>query len=213
MKTLKQYSPLEEKLNILSHAFGILFSITALVLIILKPELNTNLIKTFSFSIFAIGLITLYSASTFYHAATNPIKRARLRIFDHAAIYISIACTYTPFALISIGGDTGWTIFILAWSMAIAGVIFKLFFTGKFSIISTLLYVFMGGMIVFFIDDLSAKLSEQGMFWLGMGGLSFIIGAILYSIKAIKFNHAIFHAFVLLGSFSHFISVYFYIID
>lgn len=212
MSQIKQYSPLEEKLNILSHAFGLLLSCIALILIINKPPLNSSLLHTFSFSIFAISLIVLYAASTFYHKAVDPLKRARLRVFDHAAIYILIAGTYTPFALISISSDIGWIIFILSWAMALSGVVFKLFFTGKFTIISTLLYVFMGGMIVFFIDDLSATLSEQGMTWLSIGGASYIVGAILYSIKAIKFNHAIFHGFVLLGSISHFISVYYYIV-
>lgn len=212
MKQVKAYSPFEEKLNIYSHGFGLLLSIIGLVFVLTNPSLNTSFLHTFSFIAFALSLIVLYAASTFYHQATNALKRARLRVFDHAAIYILIAGTYTPFSLIAIGGDIGWTIFTLAWSMAISGVIFKLFFTGKFTIISTSLYVFMGGMIVFFIDDLTANLSSEGLDWLMLGGLAYIIGAIIYSIKAIKFNHAIFHGFVLIGSFSQFVSAYFYIV-
>lgn len=212
MNNSKQYSPLEEKLNIFTHAFGLALSCIALILILTNPLLNTSLLHTFSFSVFALSLIVLYAASTFYHRATEPLKRARLRIFDHASIYILIAGTYTPFTLVALDSEFGWNIFILAWVMAISGVIFKLFFTGKFSIISTLLYVFMGGMVLFFIDDLSASLSQQGITWLSLGGLSYVLGAIIYSIKAIKFNHAIFHLFVLFGSFSHFVAVYFYIV-
>ena len=212
MNKIKTYTPLEEMINIWSHALGVFLSCIALILIILKPALNIDAFHSFSFILFALSLIILYSASTLYHRAIDPIKRARLRVFDHAAIYVLIAGSYTPFALISIGSDIGWNVFILAWLMAITGVIFKLFFTGRFTIISTLLYVFMGGMIVFFIEDLSAALSKQGMFWLKIGGVSYIIGAVIYSIKAIKLNHAIFHVFVLLGSFSHFMSIYFYVL-
>jgi len=212
MSTPKSYSPLEEKLNVLSHALGLSLSCLAFILVLSNPRLNTTLLHSFSYSVFTLSLIALYAASTFYHRATNPAKRARLRVFDHAAIYILIAGTYTPFSLIALDSELGWNIFIAVWIMAIAGVVFKLFFTGKFSTLSTLLYVLMGGMIVFFIDELSANLPKQGMTWLTIGGLSYVIGAILYSIKAIKFNHAIFHVFVLLGSFSHFMAVYFYII-
>ena len=212
MSQAKQYSPLEEKININSHAFGFVLSCIAFILVLLKPQLNTSLLHTLSFSAFTISLMILYAASTSYHRAVDPIRRARLRVFDHASIYILIAGTYTPFALIALDSELGWNIFITVWVMAIAGVIFKIFFTGRFTIVSTLLYVFMGVMIVFFIEDLQQSLSPQGLFWLSLGGLSYIVGAILYSIKAIKFNHAIFHVFVLFGSFSHFISAYNYIL-
>jgi len=208
----KQYSLLKEKLNVLSHAFGLLLSIVALVLILNNPLLNTSVLHTFSFGIFAVSLIILYAASTFYHRATDPLKRARLRVFDHASIYVLIAGTYTPFTLIALNSDIGWKMFITTWLMAIAGVTFKLFFTGRFSIISTLIYVCMGGMVLFFYDALKATLPEQGLTWVSIGGLSYVVGAIIYSIKVIKLNHAIFHLFVLLGSFSHFISIYFYIV-
>jgi len=212
MSTTKTYSPLEEKINVLSHAFGFILSCFAFILALTNPLLNTHWLHTFSFSIFTLSLITLYAASTLYHRATDPAKRARLRVFDHASIYVLIAGTYTPFTLIALDSELGLNIFILVWAMAISGVVFKLFFTGKFSIVSTLLYVIMGGMILVFIDELSARLSQDGMFWLELGGLSYIVGAVIYSIKAIKFNHAIFHVFVLFGSFSHFIAAYFYIV-
>ncbi len=212
MNTIKSYSPLEERINVLSHAFGFILSCFAFILVLTNPLLNTDWLHTFSFSIFTLSLITLYTASTLYHRATDPAKRARLRVFDHASIYVLIAGTYTPFTLIALDSDLGWNIFIFTWIMAISGVVFKLFFTGKFSVISTLLYVVMGVMILFFIDDLRANLASQGMQWLSLGGLSYVVGAIIYSIKAIKFNHAIFHVFVLFGSFSHFIAAYFYIV-
>ncbi len=213
MSVTKSYSPLEERLNILSHALGFILSCFGFALILTNPLLNTTWLHTFSFSVFAISLMVLYAASTLYHRATNPKQRARLRVFDHAAIFISIAGTYTPFTLVALNSDLGWTIFSLVWALAFCGVIFKLFFTGRFTIISTLMYVFMGGLIVFFIEDLQASLPIEGYNWLRIGGLSFVIGAIIYAIKAIPFNHAIFHVFVLFGSISHFISVYFYILS
>ncbi|MFT5762220.1 MAG: hemolysin III, partial [Polaribacter sp.] len=165
----------------------------------------------FSLLIFGLSLIILYAASTLYHSATKPKLRRRLNIFDHAAIYVLIAGTYTPFTIITLEGETGWIIFGLTWLFALTGIILKLFFTGKFDKLSTTMYVLMGWQIVFVINPLLENLSEQGLFWLFAGGVFYTVGAVLYSIKKIPYNHAIFHFFVLAGSLSHFISIYFYI--
>ena len=212
MRNVKFYPPLEEKINILSHAFGLALSIFALLLLVRHPNIDGNTLYLVSFSIFGISLIILYAASTFYHRATNPQLRSKLRVVDHASIYVLIAGTYTPFTLITLNSQTGWVIFYITWAMALTGIILKIFFTGKFNIISTLMYVFMGWIIIFAIDDLLDKLSSEGLFWLVVGGVSYTLGAVLYAIKKIKFNHAIFHIFVLFGSISHFISVYFYVL-
>ena len=205
------YSPTEEKLNIWSHAVGIFLSIIALVLLIVKAEEQNNVWMMVSFPIFGISLIVLYLASTLYHASKNPEKRFKLKIFDHAAIYILIAGTYTPFTLVSLNGEIGWFIFSVVWAIAFAGIILKLFFTGRFKVISTAMYVLMGWIIIFYFKELTANLNSDGVFYLILGGVFYTIGAILYSIKKIKFNHAIFHFFVLAGSFSHFLSVYLYV--
>ena len=149
--------------------------------------------------------------STLYHASKEPQKRFKLKVFDHAAIYVLIAGSYTPFTLVSLNGETGWLIFSMVWVMAFTGIILKLFFTGKFKIVSTAMYVLMGWLIVFYFQDLTASLHEKGVFYLILGGVLYTIGAILYSIKKIKFNHAIFHFFVLAGSFCHFLSIYLYV--
>ena len=209
---VKYYSPLEEVINILSHAFGFVLSIVALVLLIMHASNNGSALHIISFSIYGISLIVLYAASTLYHNAKSPELRSRLRVFDHASIYVLIAGTYTPFALVTLKGELGWIVFALSWGMATAGVILKLFFTGKYALISTLMYVFMGWMIVFFINPLMDSLSDDGFFWLAAGGISYTVGAVLYAIKKIPFNHAIFHLFVLLGSFAHFVSIYFYVL-
>lgn len=205
------YSPTEEKLNIWSHAFGIFLSIIALVLLIIKAVQQDNIWMMISFPIFGVSLILLYLASTLYHASKEPQKRFKLKVFDHAAIYILIAGSYTPFTLVSLNGETGWLIFSMVWVMAFTGIILKLFFTGKFKIVSTAMYVLMGWLIVFYFQDLTAHLHEKGVFYLILGGVLYTIGAILYSIKKIKFNHAIFHFFVLAGSFCHFLSIYLYV--
>jgi hemolysin III len=205
------YSPTEEKLNIWSHAFGIFLSIIALVLLIIKAVQQDNIWMMISFPIFGVSLILLYLASTLYHASKEPQKRFKLKVFDHAAIYVLIAGSYTPFTLVSLNGETGWLIFSMVWVMAFTGIILKLFFTGKFKIVSTAMYVLMGWLIVFYFQDLTASLHEKGVFYLILGGVLYTIGAILYSIKKIKFNHAIFHFFVLAGSFCHFLSIYLYV--
>ena len=156
-------------------------------------------------------MIVLYAASTFYHSATKPKLRRRLNIFDHAAIYVLIAGTYTPFTMITLAGNTGWLIFSLTWIFALTGIVLKLFFTGRFDKLSTIMYVLMGWQIVFAISPLLENLYEQGLLWLFAGGVFYTVGAILYSIKKIPYNHAIFHFFVLGGSISHFVSIYFYI--
>lgn len=206
------YSPLEEKLNIISHGIGVLLGIIALVFLLIHAVQNGTAVHVVSFSIYGFSIIILYLASTLYHKATKPLVRNRLRIFDHAAIYILIAGTYTPFALITLEGTTGWIIFGTVWAFAAIGITLKLFFTGKFDKLSTMMYVFMGWIIVFAIKPLIANLSSDGLFWLIAGGIAYTIGAVLYSIRKLPFNHAIFHVFVLIGSICHFISVYFYVL-
>ena len=212
IKRLEYYSPEEEKINIISHAFAFILSIVGLPLLIIRANLHGDVWHIVSFSIFGASLIILYAASTLYHNAKRPELRKRLKIFDHASIYVLIAGTYTPFTLVTLHGTLGWVIFGIAWGLALTGIILKLFFTGKYKLISTIMYVLMGWVIVFAIKPLIANLPLDGLLWLSAGGIFYTIGAILYSIKKIKFNHAIFHVFVLFGSFCHFMSVYFYVL-
>lgn len=206
------YDPKEEKLNIISHGIGLGLSVIALVLLVVYSSLYGSGWHIVSFTIYGASLILLYSASTFYHCVQNPKLRHKLNVFDHAAIYVLIAGTYTPFTLVVLKGWVGWTIFGVAWGLAIFGVIFKLFYTGKYDRISTITYVFMGWLIIFAIKPLLNNFSIEGLLWLLAGGVFYTVGAFLYSIKRIKYNHAIFHIFVLLGSFSHFIAVFFYVL-
>ena len=206
------YPPLEEKLNIFSHALGLLLSVAALVLLVVRASLYGNVWHIVSFSIYGTSMILLYSASTIYHNSKKPKIRLRLQIFDHAAIYVLIAGTYTPFTLVTLNGTTGWIMFGITWFFALTGIILKILFTGRFEIVSTIMYVLMGWIVVFAIKPLIHNLPFEGLMWLFTGGISYTIGAVLYSIKKMPYNHAIFHVFVLTGSFCHFIAVYFYVL-
>jgi hemolysin III len=209
---VKFYSPLEERLNIATHALGLVLSIFAAMALLFYASKEANGWHVIYFGIYSISLILLYAASTIYHSSKDPIKRARLRILDHAAIYVLIAGTYTPFTLITLEGKFGWALFIAVWIFAFIGITLKLFFTGKFNIISTLMYVAMGWLIIFAYEPLLENLAPKGVFWLILGGAFYTIGALLFSIKRLPLNHAIFHVFVLLGSFSHYMAVFFYVL-
>jgi len=202
------YPKKEETLNILSHGLGFLLSIVALPFLILKSFNFIGFWKPLSFIIYGLSMIILYAASTFYHAAKNPKKRRRLNIFDHAAIYVLIAGSYSPFCLVALDSSLGWYMFVFVWLFALAGVILKLFYTGKFDKLSTALYLLMGWQVVIFIKPLMASLTSEGLQFLFAGGIFYSVGAILYSIKKLPYNHAIFHIFVLLGSLSHFLAIY-----
>ena len=206
------YSKLEEQLNVWSHFVGLILSIVALILLIFRAISLESIWAIISFPIFGLSMIVLYLASTLYHKSKNEIVRYRLNIFDHAAIYVLIAGSYTPFVLVSLNGTEGFIIFSIVWSIALIGIIFKIFFTGRFNLLSTILYLAMGWLIIFSFNNLMTNLDFNGLVWLISGGVAYTIGAILYSSDKLKLNHAIFHVFVLLGTFCHFISVYFYVI-
>ena len=206
------YNSKEETINIITHGIGFILSIAALVILVVAASKYGDARHIISFAIFGASLIVLYAASTLYHYAKNPELRHKLNIVDHSAIYVLIAGTYTPFTLVVLKGWVGWTIFGISWGLALTGIIFKVFYFGKYDKISTLAYVLMGWVIILAIKPLIDNFSTNGLIWLFAGGLAYSIGAVLYSIKSIRFNHAIFHVFVLLGSFCHFMAVFLYVL-
>jgi hemolysin III len=207
----RYYDPLEEKWNVISHAIGLGLSFTALLALVIYSSIYLSVWHIVSFSVYGVSLVLLYSASTFYHASTKPKLRLKLNVFDHSSIYVLIAGTYTPFLLITLRGPWGWSLFGVVWGIALIGIIFKLFFTGKFDKISTFAYVLMGWIVMVAIYPLVQNLSLGGLLWLLTGGIFYTVGAVFYMLNRMKFNHFIFHIFVLLGSISHFVSVFFYI--
>ena len=203
------YPAAEERFNVYSHGLGLILSVLALPVLTLKAQ---GMLQVISVLVFAASLIALYGSSTIYHSTASVTRRARLRTVDHAMIYVLIAGTYTPFALLVMQGTTGWAIFSVIWLMAATGIVIKLFHTGRYDKISTAMYVFMGWSIVFAIKPLIANLSADGLTWLFAGGISYTVGALFYSIKKMPYGHATFHIFCLLGSACHFISVYYFVL-
>ncbi|MEM7296799.1 MAG: hemolysin III family protein, partial [Bacteroidota bacterium] len=199
----------EERWNIRTHGFGILASILGSFFLIQKANTSFELLASI---IFGSSLIILYLASTLYHAATDEEKRTKLRIFDHAAIFILIAGTYTPICMISLQKSWGVPLLIVTWSIAILGIMLKLFFTGKYDRASTILYVGMGWIAIVAIKPLLEAFPIEPLLWLLAGGICYTTGAVIYSFRKIPFNHAIFHVFVLGGSLCHYIMIYRYVI-
>ncbi len=206
-----RYSEREETLNVLTHGVGFVLSLIGLPLLIMKSLEFDSFWEGMSLIIYGLSMLILYLASTLYHSAKKEKLRRRLNIFDHAAIYLLIAGTYTPFTIIVLKGSIGWILFGLTWFFALVGIVLKLFFTGKYKKLSTIIYVFMGWQIIFAIKPLMNNFPSEGLSLLIYGGVFYTVGALLYSIKKLPFNHAIFHVFVVLGSLCHFFSIYFYV--
>jgi len=206
------YSKVEEIINVVSHLIGLILSVAALALLATFAGIYGNVWHIVSFSIFGSSLVILYLASTIYHAASSRKWRRRLNVFDHAAIFVLIAGTYTPFCLVTLNGVMGWVLFGIVWGLALVGITLKIFFTGRFNLVSTISYVLMGWVVLIALGPLVDNLSSGGMWFLVLGGVSYSIGAVFYAIDKIPYNHAIFHMWVLAGSILHFISVFFYLL-
>lgn len=209
--TLEYYHPTEEKLNIISHAIGLIAGLFGFFLLLKKAAPYPDFLTRICLLAFGASVVILYGASTFYHASKSVKQRRKLRIFDHISIYLLIAGTYTPFTLMTLRHSHGILIFCLCWGIAIVGISFKLFFTGRYDLFSTVLYVVMGWLIVIDFGALKAALPLDGFNCLLMGGYWYTAGAVLYYFDQYKYNHAFFHLFVLLGTFFHFITIYYFV--
>jgi len=207
MSTEKIYTATEDRLNVITHGIGFIVALFASFILLNKGFREGIHLRFICYLIYCFGLITLYLASTLFHSAKDPVWRKRLNIFDHAAIYLLIAGSYTPITLLLIKGTWGLVIFCIVWTLALVGIGLKFFFTGRYSKISTLTYVLMGWVIIIAIKPLIDCMVIKGLLWLLAGGIFYTIGAILYQRKSMKYNHAIFHVFVLLGSFCHYIVI------
>ncbi|MCR8669347.1 hemolysin III family protein [Aestuariibaculum sp. M13] len=201
----------EEKLNATSHAIGAIFGVVALVMLILF-QTNKTAYSLFSVIVYGLSIIVLFSASTLYHAVKHEKNKHYFRIVDHIGIYLLIAGTYTPVLLITLTKSLGWPLFWIVWGIAAFGVVLKIFFTGRFSVFSTLLYLVMGWLIVFDFTNLSEAMASNGILLLFAGGLAYTAGIIFYAIEKIPYNHVIWHLFVLAGAIGHFFMIFFYVI-
>lgn len=206
------YSVAEEWLNSLSHGIGFLLSILGLVAMIVVASKYSSAQSITAVSIYGASLILLFLASTLYHSFQSKNLKKKLKILDHCAIYLLIAGTYTPYMLISLKGAWGYSMVSIIWSLALVGIVFKLFFTEKFPKVSLITYLLMGWLIVIASPVMVDKISSGGLVYLVAGGVIYSLGTLFYAIKQIPFNHAIWHFFVLAGASSHFISIYCYVL-
>ncbi len=201
----------EEQLNTWSHGIGALLGIAALVLLIVF-SVKTVPWSLFSVIVYGTSIIILFTASTLYHSSENKKWKHYFRIIDHVSIYLLIAGTYTPVLLLMLPDSKGWLLFWIVWGIAAFGVILKLFFTGKFELFSTLLYLAMGWLIIFDFSKLADRLDTNGLLFFFAGGLFYTVGIVFYAIERIPYNHVIWHLFVLAGAISHFFMIFCYVI-
>ena len=202
---------LEEQLNAITHGVGALLGVAGLILLIALKKENVEW-SLFSIVVYGVSIIILFTASTLYHSVTSDKRKHYFRIVDHISIYLLIAGTYTPVLLLLLSDSLGWTLFWIVWGIAAFGVILKLFFTGKFEIFSTLLYLVMGWLIVFDYSNAAEALTQNGVWLLFAGGLFYTVGIIFYAFERIPYNHVIWHIFVLGGAICHFFMILFYVI-
>lgn len=197
----------DEIASALTHGLGAVAALAGGAVLITLAALHGDAWQLGASIVFGGSLLLLYIASTLYHSIQHPVAKARLKVFDHCAIYLLIAGTYTPFTLISLRGPWGWGLFIAIWTLAVFGVVFKLFYTGRFKLLSTAIYIAMGWLVIVAIKPMLNALDGWTLGWLLLGGLFYTLGTYFYHRESIRFSHAIWHMFVIGGSVCHFIAV------
>ena len=196
----------EELANVLTHGLGVVGGIAATAILIVMASLRSDAWGIVGVAVFGATLVALYSASTIYHAVRQQKLKARLKVLDHATIYLLIAGSYTPFMIGDLRGGWGWSLFGVIWGLAVAGVVFKLFFTGRFPRLSTILYLAMGWLVVLAVGPMLRELSTPVLLWLLAGGVAYSAGTIFFHGR-MRYTHAVWHLFVLAGSACHTVAV------
>jgi hemolysin III len=197
----------EELANALTHGLGATLALAGGAVLITLAARFGDAWQLIGATVFGVCLLLLYVASTLYHAIQVPVAKARLKVFDHCAIYLLIAGTYTPFTLIGLRGELGWWLFAAIWTFAVAGVVFKLFFTGRFKLLSTLIYIAMGWLVLAAIVPVFRALDGWTFGWLLAGGACYTLGTFFYHRPSMRYSHAVWHMFVIAGSVCHYVSV------
>ncbi len=205
--TLNRRALSEELANTLTHGLGLLLSLVGVPGLIVMAARYGDAWHIVSCSVYGTALILLYAASTIYHAVQSPRWKEILRVVDHACIYLLIAGTYTPFTLVLMRGGWGWTLFGLVWGFAVIGICFKLLWTGRFEVISTVTYVLMGWLALIAVYPIVTEFPLGCILWILAGGSSYTIGVIFYALDEKPYMHAIWHLFVLAGSACHYVAV------
>lgn len=209
--TLQSYDPLEEKINGFSHAIGAALAVIASILMLIKGSYLPSG-QFFGLCVYAFSMILLFSSSAIYHFSNDENKRFWFKKLDHTAIYYLIAGSYTPYLSIGLPTTKADYLLIAIWVIALIGTLFKLVFIHRFQKISLIAYLLMGWLAVLVMDDMRTYLSAPCLNLLIYGGLAYTFGAIFYAMKKVRYTHAIWHIFVLLGAGLHFLSIYLYVI-
>lgn len=201
----------EEIANFVSHTVGAGLAILGFIMLIIRAAWFNNIPAIISYIVFSLGLMVLYTMSSIYHGLKPSKAKNVFEILDHSSIYFLIAASYTPFLVLGLKSSMGITLLIIQWVICTLGITFKAFFTGKFKGISTIVYLIMGWMIVFSWNELISKISPISIIFLVTGGILYSLGTIFYMWKVCKFNHMIWHIFVVLGSIAHYVAIWFLI--
>lgn len=202
----------EEVAHSITHGVGLLAAVTGLVVLVILAAATRDPWRITACSIYATTLVLLYAASTLYHALSATRARNVFRVLDHSAIFLLIAGTYTPFALVSLRGPWGWTLLGIVWGLAVVGVAAKAIFGTRWPILSTALYIVMGWTVVIAVKPLIDHVPPGGIAWLVAGGLAYTGGVVFYAWTRLRYGHAIWHVFVLAGSVCHYIAVVLYVV-
>ena len=202
----------EEVASSITHALGGLLSVAALTLLVVFAAHAGDARRVVSVSVYGATLVFMYVASTAYHLVRPPRAKRVMRILDHASIYLLIAGTYTPVALVTLHGGWGWSLFGVTWGLAVTGIVLKSFLIDRYELLSTVLYVAMGWVVLVAVKPLLAHLPMAGVAWLAGGGLAYTAGVVFFVWDLLPFNHAIWHLFVLAGSICHFFCVLLYVL-
>jgi hemolysin III len=212
MRPTRSAMQLEELANSITHGIGLVLSIAGFVVLLVFAILRGGALQIVSCAVYGSTLVCVYAASTLYHALPSPRTKRALKIFDHCAIYLLIAGTYTPFTLVTLRGGWGWSLFAIVWALAMAGIVFKFWFIDHFQILSTALYLALGWVALVAMKPLLSSIPAHGIYWLLAGGLLYTVGVAFFAARRLPFGHAIWHVFVIAGSACHYFAVLFYVI-
>lgn len=196
-----------ELANSISHGFGLLFGIVGVPLLIATATTNGNVAGIVGASIFGFAFLLMFTASTLYHGFSNPQVKRVMRILDHISIYVLIAGSYTPFILLYLLNPAGITMLSVLWGMTLLGVIYKIFFLGKYKRLSLIIYLTMGWMLLFVAKPFFESVSTATLVLVVTGGVLYTLGVIFYRWESLKFHHAIWHGFVLAAAVCHYVAV------
>ncbi|MCK5808825.1 hemolysin III family protein [bacterium] len=206
-KQKRRYSQKEEWANTIIHGFALFLSFPAVISLLFISARNGDAKEIVVCAIYGIAMILVYAASTIYHAVHDAELKRKLRYYDHIAIFLMIAGTYTPFSLLGMGRVWGWTVFWLIWFFAIVGTVYEIFFLDRYKWISISIYLGMGWTVIVAIKPFIDAVSFEVLLWAIAGGLLYTIGAVFYMLKKMPYSHAIWHFFTVAGTVAHFVGI------